>query len=292
MSSSPVRFSTESAISYGTTVEANKTMQLLLNNSTPSSTTVAVAATVATLMLSMGVVAMKSKNKQPTASELADARAKSIAAIKLPQGAVTGSFTNARNQTIHTVRMEPSSPPPPPPKPTTPTRMSLRLFGSPKQEEVQAEEVPPSATVFFFHGLNDHSGRPGYVRLYERLLAQNCRVLTMDHHGHGQSDGERAFCNSIEDYVDDCCQFIQESTTEGNLILVGHSMGGLITLLAAKRLGDKVTALGMTSPALGVVMDLEKKIQKFISPLIDVTIPHAKVSVFFFSPRTLFETTC
>ena len=104
----------------------------------------------------------------------------------------------------------------------------------------------------------------------------------MDHHGHGQSDGERAFCNSIEDYVDDCCQFIQESTTDGNLILVGHSMGGLIALLASKRLGDKVTALGMTSPALGVVMDLEKKIQKFISPLIDVTIPHAKASVFAF----------
>ena len=58
-------------------------------------------------------------------------------------------------------------------------------------------------------------------------------------------------------------------------------------------LGDKVSGVVLTAPACGAPMDLEKKIQKFLAPLIDMTLPRAKVSnflaFFWFCQEAIFD---
>ena len=166
----------------------------------------------------------------------------------LPEGTVVSSFVNSRSQRIHTIRL------------------------SPKSKKV--------ATVFFLHGIGDHSGRPCYCRVFERLVSENIEVWAMDHHGHGQSEGERAYCEQFEDYVEDCLGYIQQNYKDNDdtpLILMGHSLGGLMSILLAKKLGSKVKGVVLTAPACGVEMDVEKKVQKFLSPLLNVLVPKVKV---------------
>lgn len=171
----------------------------------------------------------------------------------LPIGTKKSSFVNSRSQKIHTIQLEPTA---------------------------DGNHKKAIATVFFSHGLTDHSGRPGYCEFYERLVAQNCRVFAMDHHGHGQSEGSpRCYCERFDDYVDDYLEFIEKNWKDGDppLFLVGQSMGGLIAILLSIRLGDKVKGLILNSPACGVNMDLEKKIQLFLAPVIDCVCPKAKL---------------
>jgi alpha-beta hydrolase superfamily lysophospholipase len=168
----------------------------------------------------------------------------------LPEGTTQSSFVNGRSQRIHTIQLSPA----------------------PKKKV---------ATVFFLHGIGDHSGRPCYCRLYKKLVSQNVEVFAMDHHGHGQSEGQpRAYCDRFEDYVEDFLTFIETNWTDDSpLFLAGHSLGGLMAILLAKQLGsEKLKGVVLSSPACGVEMDLEKKMQKFLAPVIDTFCPKARVS--------------
>lgn len=170
----------------------------------------------------------------------------------LPKGTKESSFINSRSQKIHTIQLDPSGD--------------------------NVKQV--AATVFFLHGLADHCGRGGYCELYERLVAQNCRVFAMDHHGHGQSEGSpRCYCQKFDDYVDDYAQFVEENWKEGDppIFLISQSLGGLMSIFLSVRLGDKVKGMILGSPACGVMMDLEKKVQLFLAPLLDCLCPKAKL---------------
>jgi alpha-beta hydrolase superfamily lysophospholipase len=52
-----------------------------------------------------------------------------------------------------------------------------------------------------------------------------------------------------------------------------------MVILLAKQLGsEKVKGVVLSSPACGVEMDLEKKIQMFLAPVIDTLCPKARVN--------------
>jgi alpha-beta hydrolase superfamily lysophospholipase len=207
--------------------------------------------TVAAITLSTAAIAfaVSSSNKQqPKQSRMASS------SPVLPEGTIQSSFVNGRSQRIHTIQLSPS---------TSTTKKSNKV-----------------ATVFFLHGIGDHSGRPCYGRLYKKLVSQNVEVFAMDHHGHGQSEGQpRAYCDRFEDYVEDYLTFIETNWTDDSpLFLAGHSLGGLMVILLANQLGSKVKGVVLTSPACGVEMDLEKKMQTFLAPVIDTLCPKARVS--------------
>lgn len=169
----------------------------------------------------------------------------------LPKGTKESSFVNSRSQKIHTMQLDPS---------------------------VDGKQA--AATVFFVHGLAEHFGRRGYCKFYERLTAQNCRVFAMDHHGHGRSEGSpRCYCEKFDDYVDDYMEFIEKNWKEDDspLFVIGQSLGGLIAIFLSARLGDKVKGMILTAPACGVNMDFEKKVQLFLSPVINCLIPKAQL---------------
>jgi len=176
-----------------------------------------------------------------------------ISAPLLPKGTKVSSFVNGRSQKIHTMQLDPTS-------------------------DNNGEQ--PKATVFFIHGLGEHFGRNGYCEFYEQLAAENCRVLAMDHHGHGQSEGSpRCYCERFEDYVDDYLEFVEANWKDGDppIFVVGQSLGGLIAIFLSVRLGDRAKGMILSAPACGVEMDFEKKAQLFFSPVIDSICPKAKL---------------
>ena len=85
------------------------------------------------------------------------------------------------------------------------------------------------AAVLLVHGLGEYSGRYGHVAEY--LTARGFAVYTLDHYGHGKSDGHAGFVERFSVYldgVDALLKKIQLEQPSMPLFLVGHSMGGLI----------------------------------------------------------------
>jgi pimeloyl-ACP methyl ester carboxylesterase len=98
--------------------------------------------------------------------------------------------------------------------------------------------------IVLVHGaLNDHS----VWALQSRLLANHGHaVLALDLPGHGRSDGP-ALPNveSLAAWLVD----VLDAAGVQRCALVGHSMGSLIALEAAARLGDRATQLAMVCTA-------------------------------------------
>ena len=113
-------------------------------------------------------------------------------------------------------------------------------------------EEPPKAILFLVHGFAEHCGR--YLHVVEEILKLGVAVYALDHQGkvyesprwlkgnnwaagHGKSEGERAYVCKFDDFVDDLLQFIHSvSLAPGQKrFLLGHSMGGLISVLTASR---------------------------------------------------------
>jgi alpha-beta hydrolase superfamily lysophospholipase len=85
--------------------------------------------------------------------------------------------------------------------------------------------------VLLVHGYAEHSGR--YEPLAEWLALRGAAVHAYDHRGHGRSGGRRCHVGRFDEFVDDLMEVlssVRAQHTELPLTLVGHSMGGLITL--------------------------------------------------------------
>jgi len=109
---------------------------------------------------------------------------------------------------------------------------------------------PPRGAVVIAHGFAEHGGR--YAHVAARLVDEGLVVRAPDHRGHGRSDGKRTSVVRFDDYVDDLTTVIQqvrEQWPSGRVILLGHSMGGLIALRLAVRQSALIDALVVSAPA-------------------------------------------
>jgi alpha-beta hydrolase superfamily lysophospholipase len=114
----------------------------------------------------------------------------------------------------------------------------------------------PSRVVVLVHGYAEHIGR--YEHVAESLVARGSTVVGPDHIGHGRSDGERALIPSFELIVDDLRAVAQETRGELPLVMIGHSMGGLIAIRYAQRYRDDLAGLVLSGPAVGLGPVLEE----------------------------------
>ncbi|MFN2374937.1 MAG: lysophospholipase [Candidatus Binatia bacterium] len=87
-------------------------------------------------------------------------------------------------------------------------------------------EGPARAVVVIAHGMSEHSGRYDHVGRF--LAARGLSVHAYDHRGHGQSGGEMGTVEHFGHYLDDLSTFLSMVRTGAPLVLLGHSMGGLI----------------------------------------------------------------
>ena len=115
-----------------------------------------------------------------------------------------------------------------------------------------APDGDPAAVVVIAHGFGEHSGR--YDHVARRLAREGLIVYALDHHGHGRSAGTRARI-SLGDAVDDLDQLVgltQELHSGLETFLLGHSMGGAISLRYAMAHQQRLTGLILSGPLAAI----------------------------------------
>ncbi len=114
------------------------------------------------------------------------------------------------------------------------------------------EGTAPSHVVLLAHGYGEHSGR--YDHVAAALVDAGAVVHAVDHVGHGKSEGERVVIADYERVVDDLHAVDQRARAEHPglpVVLIGHSMGGLIAARYAQRYGDSLAAVVLSGPLVG-----------------------------------------
>ena len=101
-------------------------------------------------------------------------------------------------------------------------------------------------TVVIVHGAGEHGGR--YAWVAEQLTERGHPVYACDHRGHGRSDGARAAIGSMATLVADLRRFI--ALQDSRPFLVGHSLGGAVSLNYAIEHGDTIEGLVLSGPAV------------------------------------------
>jgi alpha-beta hydrolase superfamily lysophospholipase len=113
-------------------------------------------------------------------------------------------------------------------------------------------DTEPLRIVLIAHGYAEHGGRYRHVGV--KLAERNALVYAIDHLGHGRSEGERALITDFDHVVDDLHTLagVAESEHPGQpLVLVGHSMGGLIVGRFAERWPDSVAGVAFCGAVIG-----------------------------------------
>lgn len=153
---------------------------------------------------------------------------------------------------------------------TTADGLTLHLQPGP------AAAAPVRGTVLIVHGLGEHIGR--YAHVMAHLAAQGWATLGYDHRGHGRSGGPRGGVAADISLLTDLGAVIAHTrqSNPGPLVLLGHSMGGLVAgRYVAEGLAPQpaawwqpVEALVMSSPALDPGMNaLQKLLLAVAAPL-------------------------
>eukprot|EP00301_Raphidiophrys_heterophryoidea_P003168 c11442_g1_i1.p1 GENE.c11442_g1_i1~~c11442_g1_i1.p1 ORF type:complete len:372 (-),score=99.70 c11442_g1_i1:496-1611(-) len=102
----------------------------------------------------------------------------------------------------------------------------------------------PIGIVYFLHGAGE------YCEMYEfiatRLTKEGFAVFALDVQGHGRSEGERSHVERFNHYINDIIQYMAllfqgrfHSYSRDQMVrlpkfVVGHSMGGLLTVLVCQ----------------------------------------------------------
>jgi alpha-beta hydrolase superfamily lysophospholipase len=121
---------------------------------------------------------------------------------------------------------------------------------------------PAQATVLIVHGLGEHVGR--YDALANRLNGWGYAVRGYDQYGHGESGGPRGGLTSDLRLLADLADIVDATRARmpagQPLVLLGHSMGGLVAAHFVARGVRPVEALVLSSPALDAGLNPVQKL--------------------------------
>ncbi|MDI1272008.1 alpha/beta hydrolase [Polaromonas sp.] len=165
---------------------------------------------------------------------------------------------------------------------------NLALYEWPMEAWEADNALPPRAVVLLVHGLGEHANR--YDHVARRLLDWGFAVRAYDQRGHGESGGERGglpgetlLLEDLAEVVDDTRQrSLRLPRADGAapaeplpLILLGHSLGGLVAGRFVSLGLRPVDGLVMSSPALDPGLNA---IQKVLLATLPVIAPNLRVN--------------
>jgi len=134
------------------------------------------------------------------------------------------------------------------------------------QEDVLSEDglllsyyrwVPtrPKAAIVISHGWSEHAGR--YDSLARWFASHDYEVHALDHRGHGQSAGGRGHVASWSEYTQDLEQ-LRLTIDQEYQYLIGHSMGGMISILHLLDYPERFNAVALSGPAADLSIQVPK----------------------------------
>lgn len=113
----------------------------------------------------------------------------------------------------------------------------------------------PKARVVLVHGYAEHLGR--YPHVIDALTGAGYDCHALDLRGHGRSEGVRGHVLRFQDYLDDLDLFLEELPRDPlPCFLVGHSLGGLLSLRYVLDRPEAFAALAVSSPFLHPAADI------------------------------------
>lgn len=166
------------------------------------------------------------------------------------------------------------------------------------------EHPNPVGRVVLSHGYGEHGER--YRHLAHWLHHQGWSISAMDHRGFGRSGGIRGDADGIHGFVDDLVLFLRHErrydadrvgapprVVDGvplppapvcPQILLGHSFGGLVALLALLWHADTMEGLVLSSPAvklreLSLPLRMLHRLMLWVAPHASLDLPNDKDQV-------------
>lgn len=132
----------------------------------------------------------------------------------------------------------------------------------------------PEGVLLLVHGLAEHSGR--YLNPVRHFVARGWTCFGFDYRGHGRSPGPRVHVDSFDEFLSDLAEghrLARIRHPKQRIYLVGHSQGGLLSLLYAQQNPENLAGVVVSSPFLGVHPDSRPSpivmgASKFISRII------------------------
>ncbi len=112
----------------------------------------------------------------------------------------------------------------------------------------------PQGVLAIVHGYGEHIGR--YQDFASWLATHGWTVVAGDLPGHGRSPGRRGHIASFSQYLEAVARLLEaaEDQSPGKPVLLGHSLGGLITARYAELSPDSLAGLILSSPFLGLAL--------------------------------------
>jgi alpha-beta hydrolase superfamily lysophospholipase len=138
------------------------------------------------------------------------------------------------------------------------------------------EGVRQRGTVLVVHGLGEHAGR--YDALARVLNGWGFTVRSYDQYGHGESDGARGALPHPGRLLDDLADLVESARVRNPglpLVLLGHSMGGLVAASFVARTLQAVDLLVLSSPALATRLT---PLQKMLMAVVPRVAPNLAVA--------------
>ncbi|MDB5966061.1 MAG: lysophospholipase [Polaromonas sp.] len=143
--------------------------------------------------------------------------------------------------------------------------------------EMGEQAPPPRGVVLIVHGLGEHAMR--YDHVANRLMDWGFAVRAYDQRGHGESSGRRGVLPSDSALLEDLAEVIDDTRLrclalpqagDGSqplpLILLGHSLGGLVVSRFVALELRPVEGLVLSSPALDAGLSPVQKLLLVLVP--------------------------
>ena len=165
---------------------------------------------------------------------------------------------------------------------------NLALYEWPMDAWEADNALPPRAVVLLVHGLGEHASR--YDHVARKLLDWGFAVRAYDQRGHGESGGERGGLPGDTLLLEDLAEVVDDTRHRSlrlpraagaalaeplPLILLGHSLGGLVAGRFVSLGLRPVDGLVMSSPALDPGLNA---LQKLLLATLPVIAPNLRVN--------------
>ncbi len=134
-----------------------------------------------------------------------------------------------------------------------------------KLNGIKSIPTHPIATIVINHGFAEHVARYDYVA--NKLADAGYACYYYDLRGHGNSGGERGDIVKYSDFVDDANLIVKKAKEElpnKPLYMLGHSMGGFISVLYALKYKDSLNGQILSAAATIYPLQTNAFLRSFI----------------------------